>query len=260
MNYRILFFIAALILSIGIGGLFFLPVDETQDASPTTQAQPEIQKVPEVVIMTAVVNKNLSKGKLLQADDYTLSELTVEETSPLIQSNLKPFMEQSQSSSLQGFLLAENLTAGSLLSSHHLIAPNDDRFLISSLDPKQEVAYRIYLEASEQYILDTVRQGDNVSVFSQQQDLAQHNTDKKNLIKLVDNLTVLRVQALNSEKEASSSAQKPSYIGYLTVKIDARKVQTFYALEHRSKLVVLPSYQSEATNHRGSLIRKLRGQ
>lgn len=259
MNYRILFLLAGVVLAIGIGGLFFLPTEETSESQPSAP-QVEAVKVPEVVIMTAVVNKNLTKGKLLQAEDYTLSELTVEETSPLVKSDLKPFMEQAQSQSLQGFLVAENLTEGSLLSTNHLIAPNDDRFLISSLDPKQEVAYRIYLEASEQYLLDTLRQGDKVSIFNQQQDSTQRSTEKKNLVKLVDNLTVLRVQTLNNEKEESGNNQKQPYIGYLAVKINAQNVQTFYSLENRSKLIVLPSHRSEATNHRGTLIRKLRGQ
>lgn len=256
MNYRILFLLAGVVLSIGIVGLFFLPVEEADEGQKNVPAQ--VANVPEVVITTAVANKNLSKGNLLHADDYTLSTLTVEETSPLVQSNLQPFLEQTQSQTLQGFLLAENLTTGSLLSANQLIAPNDDRFLISSLDPSQEVAYRIYLEPSEQYILDTVRQGDSVSIFTQQQDLTRHNNDKKNLIKLVDNLTVLRLQTINAE--GSENNQKPAHIGYVTVKIDAQKVQKFYALENRSKLVVLPSHHSEATNHRGSLIRKLRGQ
>ncbi|QIM63970.1 flp operon protein C [Frederiksenia canicola] len=269
MNYRALFFLSIIILIIGVGGLFLLPSDEATQPTTTqteTQAAPESkEKVPEVVIMTAVANRELSKGILLQADDYTLSELKVEQTSPLVKSDLTQFIAGANATSLQGFLTNENITAGSLLSENNLISPEDSRFIISSLDSTQEVAYRIYIKDTEEYILDTLRQGDSVSVFNQQQDLDNKKTDKKNLIKLMDNLTVLQVKKNKvDEKKTDNSSittseRSEGYIGYVSVKINAKDVKKFYTLETKSKLIVLPSHQSEPTNHRGTLVRELRG-
>lgn len=268
MNYRALFLLSIIILIIGVGGLFLLPSDEATQPTTTqteNQAVPEPkEKVPEVVIMTAVANRELSKGILLQADDYTLSELKVEQTSPLVKSDLTQFMAGTNATSLQGFLTNENITAGSLLSENNLISPEDSRFIISSLDSTQEVAYRIYIKDTDEYILDTLRQGDSVSVFNQQQDLDNKKTDKKNLIKLMDNLKVLQVKKnkVEDKKEDNSgftSEPKEGYIGYVSVKINAKDVKKFYTLETKSKLIVLPSHQSEPTNHRGTLVRELRG-
>lgn len=269
MNYRALFFLSIIILIVGVGGLFLLPSSDepSSETSPTTQietpAKPE-EKVPEIVIITAVANRELPKGILLQAEDYTLSEIKVEQTSPLATSDLTPFMAEAKTTSLQGFLTNENISAGSLLSNNNLISPEDSRFLISSLNSKQEVAYRIYIGNTEEYILDTLRQGDSVSVFNQQQDLDNKKTDKKNLIKLMDNLKVLQVKKNKVDEQKTddsnlSSEKREGYLGYVSVKINAKDVKKFYTLENKSKLIVLPSHQSEPTNHRGTLVRELRG-
>ncbi|WP_373778489.1 SAF domain-containing protein [Glaesserella sp.] len=268
MNYRALFIISILILVIGVGGLFLLP---SSSEETTTQAPPpppvekvEEKKVIEVLVATAVTNRDLTKGTLLQADDYTLSQMKVEETSPLVQSDLTDLINRSETGSLQGFLVAENLTSGSLITKNSIISPDDSRFLISSLDPKQEVAFRVYIREPEQYILDTLRHGDFVSVFTQQPDSSSRkNTDKLNLIKLADNLRVLQVKIFKTDEvtESQNSVTKTNdYLGYVSIQVNAAKVKEFYSLESKPKLIVLPSHQEEKTNHRGTFVRELRGQ
>ncbi|VEI45930.1 flp operon protein C [Actinobacillus equuli] len=46
------------------------------------------------MITTATLNRDVTKGTLIQAEDYTLSELTVPETSPMISSDLKAYLKR----------------------------------------------------------------------------------------------------------------------------------------------------------------------
>lgn len=270
MNYRALFIISILILVVGVGGLFFLPSPSEETPAQTTEAPPpppppvevEEKKIVEVLVTTATANRDLKKGMLLQADDYTLSQVKVEETSPLVESDLSELIKSGDSGTLQGFLVAENLTSGSLLSKNNVISPNDTRFLISSLDPTQEVAYRIYIKEPEQYILDTLRQGDSVSIYNQQRDLDRSDTEKMNLVKLVDNLTVLQVKIFKTndvESQESGVIQNTDFLGYVAVKLNAAKLKELYSLENGSKLIVMPSHKAGPTNHRGAFVRELRG-
>ncbi|WGE68170.1 SAF domain-containing protein [Actinobacillus equuli subsp. haemolyticus] len=264
MNYRVLFIISTFILVIGFGGLFMLPnAEDSVPQSETAAASTETAKQPEVatkVITTATLNRDLSKGTLIQAEDYTLSELTVPETSPLLSSDLKNLLETATVPTLQGFVATENIKAGSLLQPELLITPDDPRFILFSINPHQEVAYRVYIQSAEQYILDSVRSGDSVSVFSQQTDLAHRERDQGSLVKLADNLTVLQVKTFTAEENKDSSEQKKDFLGYISLKVDAAMLKAFYSLDKQAKLIVLPTdAAAKAINHRGMFIRQLRG-
>ncbi|WP_150539634.1 flp operon protein C [Actinobacillus vicugnae] len=264
MNYRMLFIISTFILIIGFGGLFMLPdsedgaqVAETTATAPQT-TQPEVATK---VITTATLNRDLTKGVLIQAEDYTLTEFTVPETSPLLSADLKALLETAQTSSLQGFVTTENMKAGSLVQPTLLITPEDPRFILFSINPNQEVAYRVYIQSHEQYILDSVRSGDNVAIFSQQSDLAQRDRDQSSLVKLVDNLTVLQVKTFSAEETKQDTSQtKKDFVGYISVKVNASDLKAFYSLDKQAKLIVLPNdVATKAINHRGMFIRQLRG-
>ncbi|AIZ79019.1 SAF domain-containing protein [Actinobacillus equuli] len=263
MNYRVLFIISTFILVIGFGGLFMLPNAEDANQAESAAASAEAPKQPEVVtkvITTATLNRDVTKGTLIQAEDYTLSELTVPETSPMISSDLKSLLETANTPSLQGFVATENIKAGSLVQPELLVTPNDPRFILFSINPNQEVAYRVYIQNNEQYILDSVRSGDTVSVFSQQTDLAHRERDQGSLVKLVDNLTVLQVKTFTAEENKQDSSHNKDFLGYISLKVDASMLKAFYSLDKQAKLIVLPTdAAAKAINHRGMFIRQLRG-
>lgn len=79
------------------------------------------------------------------------------EDNPLVTNDLKDVILTAPSKSLQGYLVSENVKSGSLLSPDFIIAPNDSRFLLSNLDSRQEVAFRVYLRPDERYLLDSVK-------------------------------------------------------------------------------------------------------
>ena len=125
MNYRTLLIISLLILFVGVAGIMFLPSgDETPAQQATAQVEPE--KKEEKLILVAQLKRDVNKGRLLQAEDYALNEMTVTVDSPLVSNDLR---DLSVNNSLQGFLVSENLSSGSFLSPKALLSPNDPGFI-----------------------------------------------------------------------------------------------------------------------------------
>ena len=269
MNYRALFLVSILIIVIGLFGLWMMPSSEAPDpaqqsvdASATTVPPGEAAPKNEKIIIVAQASRDINQGTLLQAGDYVLNELNVTEDSPLIANDLKPMIEASRAQGLQGYLMAESVKSGSFLSPNTVVSPQDPRFLKSSLDPKQEVAYRIYVKAPERYLLDTLSSGEYVSIYSQQQD---PNSEKMNLFKVLDHILVLQVNTFNQNDEDNTGSQNDiysrDYVGYISIKTNANSVKNFYSLDKEAKLIALPSYtKDDKINYRGVYIRKLRGQ
>ncbi|MBN6075270.1 flp operon protein C [Aggregatibacter actinomycetemcomitans] len=275
MNYRTLLIISVLTLAVGIGGIMFMPTEsentENQQTN-TNQAQPEPQaeKKPEQLILIAELKKDISKGQLLQADDYALSEVSVTEDSPLIGNDLKAIVATNGIQGLQGYLMAENVKAGSLLSSKTIIGPSDPRFFTSSLDPNQEVAYRIYLKPGDDYILNTIHGGDYVVIYNQQIANDSRNTyDRRELVKISGKTLVLQSKSFveeaankpDDEKSSDGIPKNQEYAGYIALKVTGEQAKKFYSLDQGSKLVVLPAEDNDQDiDSRGVFIRKLRGQ
>lgn len=196
MNYRTLLIISVLTLAVGIGGIMFTPAFDNTENQQTiiinNQSVPEAEKKPEKLILTAELKNDVSKGHLLQADDYILNEISVPEDSTLVDNDLREATTKNGIQGLQGYLMAENVRAGSFLSNKSIISPNDPRFFTSSLNPNQEVAYRIYVRSGDDYILNTILSGDYVSVYSQQIASDSRNTyDRKDLVKVLGKAVVL---------------------------------------------------------------------
>ena len=272
MNYRVLFLVSLVILVVGVIGLVVFPSgsgEETPQAEiagqPDDTSAPAVEKPAERLITVAQLKRDIAQGTLLQAGDYELSELNVAEDSPLINNDLKSFFETSKTQSLQGYLMAESVKAESFITPAMVISPKDPRFLVSSLDPKQEVAYRIYVQPPERYILDTVNSGSYVSIYSQQNNGdSENNGERMDLVKLADNLLVLQVNIYEAQTEGNQGTENDNfrrdYLGYVNVKINAEQVKSLYTLDKTAKLIVLPTaVKDENINRRGALIRNIRG-
>ncbi|MGC6378266.1 flp operon protein C [Bisgaard Taxon 45] len=267
MNYRMLFIISLLTLVVGVGGILFMPTGDSSSVGEGGVAVSEAEKKPEKLITLAELKRDIHAGSLLQVEDYTLTEIKVTEDNPLINNDLTDVLALSKFKTLQGHLVAENLKSGSLLSSSVVISPNDTKFLLSSLDTKQEIAFRIYLKPTERYILDTLRTGDYVAVYNQKiaHRPREESIDKTALIQMINKLLVLQVKVFQILDEKNDSATKEDelageYIGYVSVKVNANQAKMFYELEKDSKLIILPSVnEAESSNNRGMFIRKLRG-
>ncbi|OOF69795.1 flp operon protein C [Rodentibacter caecimuris] len=265
MNYRMLFIISFLILAVGVGGILFIPSGNdgiganSQNNDSIKESQ---EKKVEKLIILAELKHDVIKGTLLQADDYSLNEINVSEDNPMVVYDLSEVIKDSPVT-LQGYLVNENLQGGSLLSSEKVISPNDPKFLISGINTKEEVAFRIYIKESERYLLDTVKGGDYVSIYSQyfSSDDMNNTRERSDLARIADRVLVLQAKAFNDEEIKNASSDSKDNFGYISVKVNVEQVAKIYKLYKESKLIVLPSEgKDKSSEHRGISIRKLRGQ
>lgn len=257
MNYRVLFIISFLILAMGLSGLFFMFPDENQTAPAQHQTageQPAAKR--QTAVLLAQTTRSVPQGALLQAGDYAFNELSVDSDDPRLTFDLKPLFENTDNYSLQGYLVKQPLQAGSFLSANLLLSPQHPDYLFSSLDPKREVPYRIYIRHGERYIFDSLKTGAVVSISSQQAMRGVNGT----LIRLIDNAVVLQTKIYTQEEQLLDKDR--NIFGYVTVKLDVEQMKKFYSLPKDAHLIVLPNNEPPqgATNHRGIYVRKLRGQ
>ncbi|MDG2952928.1 flp operon protein C [Exercitatus varius] len=257
MNYRVLFIISFLILAMGLSGLFFMFPDENQTAPAQNQTageQPAAKR--QTAVLLAQTTRSVAQGALLQAGDYAFNELSVDSDDPRLKFDLKPLFENTDNYSLQGYLVKQPLQAGSFLSANLLLSPQHPDYLFSSLDPKREVPYRIYIRHGERYIFDSLKTGAVVSISSQQAMRGVNGT----LIRLIDNAVVLQTKIYTQEEQLLDKDR--NIFGYVTVKLDVEQMKKFYSLPKDAHLIVLPNNElpQGATNHRGIYVRKLRGQ
>ncbi|MDG2955115.1 flp operon protein C [Bisgaard Taxon 10/6] len=257
MNYRVLFIISFLILAMGLSGLFFMFPDENQTAPAQHQTageQPAAKR--QTAVLLAQTTRSVPQGALLQAGDYAFNELSVDSDDPRLKFDLKPLFENTDNYSLQGYLVKQPLQAGSFLSANLLLSPQHPDYLFSSLDPKREVPYRIYIRHGERYIFDSLKTGAVVSISSQQAMRGVNGT----LIRLIDNAVVLQTKIYTQEEQLLDKDR--NIFGYVTVKLDVEQMKKFYSLPKDAHLIVLPNNEPPqgATNHRGIYVRKLRGQ
>lgn len=258
MNYRVLFIISFLIIGIGVSGLFLISSpDEGTGKELSVKPEPEKEKI---VITTARLNKPVEKGSLIQVSDYSLNELSVDIDDPLVNFNLHELIKASSHNGIQGYLILQNLEQGAFISPQNLLAPTDPSFLFSSINPSQEAAYKVYIDKSQSYILDTLLPGQYVSVYSRQD---AENTLNPDLLKIIDKSLVLYTQKYSDDKENNENPKKDDEIvGDVSLKLSSEQIKQLYSLPKDNLLVLLPTASEKAPEHinnKGVLIRKLRG-
>ncbi|MGR3808769.1 pilus assembly protein CpaB [Pasteurella testudinis DSM 23072] len=268
MNYRILFVISLIIIAVGFGGLFFIGDQQAaavpqngESAVQTDSEQPKEEKT----IMVAVASKALTAGQILTKGDYYLTEMKVDVADSdrllTLKSDLLSLLENQSTLSLEGFLLTQNVVAEQRLNSDMLIAPQDSRFLLESLEQGQ-LAYRIYIRLEHQFLLDSLSAGESVSLYARHKNyqLSRENKDNLRMDEVLTNLEVLKIERFTDDNQAGNSAFQKDYAGYISVKISTEQLVPLQRLPSEKVLFPLPKAKSETRlNSRGAAIRALRG-
>ncbi len=258
MNYRLLFILSFLILGVGIAGLFVM--DNDNPVKQQVVAQLPVAKEKDVVITTAIAERDVKKGQLISADDYKISNVTIQvkdgddtpDKTPQLAFNLRSMIADGGTGSLVGFLAKENIAKGSLIEPAVILSPKAPDFILSSLNPAEDVAYSLPVGASNAYLLDTLKTGAYVSLFAS---FKQANGDQMqgNLVKVVDYVPVLRVTQSEQKDEKNSSA------GVLILKLSVKQLEQLFKLPQDATLLALPADKPQPVQQRGLLIRQLRG-
>lgn len=261
MNYRMLFFISILIIGIGVGGLFMMEKQSAEvDVIPQTT---DIQSAPPATennIKVAVANRALKAGDILRRQDYNLVEVKSLPNNKA--ADLMQFFSEGQTPSLDGFLLKQDIAAGEQINGDMLISPNDEQFFIESVD-KNEVAFRVYVKVENQFLLDTLKAGDIVSLYAQQPDYqaSRENREGLRFDELLKNLMILKVERFIQNDETPQDSIYKNYVGYISLKMPAEQLLSIFKLPQKRDLLVLPKEDKpiKDINSRGLSIRALRG-
>ena len=268
MNYRVLFIISFLILVLGVAGLFWEPSNQNNATQPQKVSTiAKIEKSHKVVITTAEALKDLKAGQILSADDYKIKEITVDvldsatEPHELDRYSLKSLFstdkkEEKVKRTLQGFLITENISQGSLMNPQSLIAPNNPKFLLSSLDAKKEVAFVVPIHFKDAFILKTLKSGDYISVYSKQSGQDRANANKNALVKTLDHILVLQINRPTKEEQENKNN---TTAGNVVLKLSTEQAKELYSLPKEASIMLLPSEKEEKTDSKGNFIRNLRG-
>lgn len=266
MNYRLLFFMAFLILGVGLAGLFMM--DKENQVAVAQQAV-AVQSEPEVVykdvtITTVTVNRDIVKGTLLTPEDYQTSTMTLKvkegednkEKTPQMGFDMNEAINSNKNGSIEGFVVKENLKKDSMIRPEQILSYDHEDFVAYALDDKKEVAYSIKLGDKTAYLLTSLKSGMIVSLYAQIEEESGGRL-KGGLIKLIDKVTILRVEKPQLFKEQEQQSNSPKE-GNVILKLLVEDLQKIYQLPLGVKILPIPA-TDEPVGQRGLLIRQLRG-
>lgn len=257
MNYRALFLISFIILTVAIVGLLFISSDAEEGAP--NESEPVVERVvakpvddKSMSITEVVAKRDLYKGEILQPEDFEVIDREVPQSNKGYATDLTAVLSGTRDRSLQGFLMARSVVAGKPLLELDVISPEDDRFVRKSVNPKEEVAYSLCVQGSEQYLLDTLDVGSAVDIYQR----SQRDQLAAELNKLAGNLDVLQIKRLEVSESSGNDSTK-SCVAYVRLKMNLAQARTVY--QAMGDKILLPAQETLPLEKHGTSIRSLRG-
>ncbi|CRG49105.1 hypothetical protein [Yersinia wautersii] len=204
MNRKFLILFSLLIVAIGISGILLNPDKEI----PELLNQAEKRKERNIVL--AQTRHDLTAGRLISKEDYSLQNIIVDESSDLVKNDLshghridgdringdRTDDDRTDDHRLDGHLLKNNILAGSYLTDEMLISPSSREF--SRLNLKHgEIIYKFYITEKNEYLLKTLNPGDFLSF--------QLLTLETNKTKGMENGIAIDSKSMNSKQKQKYS-------------------------------------------------------
>ncbi|SUB31778.1 Flp pilus assembly protein RcpC/CpaB [Yersinia pseudotuberculosis] len=204
MNRKFLILFSLLIVAIGISGILLNPDKEIPELLTQTEKRKERN------IVLAQTRHDLTAGRLISKEDYSLQNIIVDESSDLVKNDLshghridgdsidgdRTADDRTHDHRLDGHLLKNNILAGSYLTDEMLISPSSREF--SRLNLKHgEIIYKFYITEKNEYLLNILNPGDVLSF--------QLLTLETNKIKGMENGIAIDSKSMNSKQKQKYS-------------------------------------------------------
>ncbi|AJJ02795.1 putative membrane protein [Yersinia pseudotuberculosis] len=199
MNRKFLILFSLLIVAIGISGILLNPDKEIPELLTQTEKRKERN------IVLAQTRHDLTAGRLISKEDYSLQNIIVDESSDLVKNDLSHGHridgdsidgDRTHDHRLDGHLLKNNILAGSYITDEMLISPSSREF--SRLNLKHgEIIYKFYITEKNEYLLNTLNPGDVLSF--------QLLTLETNKIKGMENGIAIDSKSMNSKQKQKYS-------------------------------------------------------
>ncbi|WP_174889282.1 hypothetical protein [Candidatus Williamhamiltonella defendens] len=268
MNYRVVLLFSILIIVIGVFGLLTNNKDDKKDLITNDT---NVINEKKVYVLLAKAKENLAIGALLNKKDYILSHQELPESSPLVKNNLSPL------SSIEGFLLKNNLEKNAYITRKMIAEPESPDFIKFNLESGKMI-YTFEIGKKNQYLLNLFHPGDHVSLQlrtaessnSNQINNPDHISIKSNnsstnnnqdyvLTKIIPDIQIVSIKKYSDEESSKINKNNKNYtLGYIDVSIKVSDLETIFMTEQSGDLILVPMKGSSQENKLSTIMPKLK--
>ena len=268
MNRKFLILFSLLIVAIGISGILLNPDKEI----PELLNQAEKRKERNIVL--AQTRHDLTAGRLISKEDYSLQNIIVDESSDLVKNDLshghridgdringdRTDDDRTDDHRLDGHLLKNNILAGSYLTDEMLILPSSREF--SRLNLKHgEIIYKFYITEKNEYLLKTLNPGDFLSfqlltletnktkgmengIAIDSKSMNSKQRQKYSLNNVIPDMPILSIKTYSPEelsvKNNKNNKTEEYSLGYIEVIMKIQDLEFIHTVEKAGEVFLTP--------------------
>ena len=268
MNRKFLILFSLLIVAIGISGILLNPDKEI----PELLNQAEKRKERNIVL--AQTRHDLTAGRLISKEDYSLQNIIVDESSDLVKNDLshghridgdringdRTDDDRTDDHRLDGHLLKNDILAGSYLTDEMLISPSSREF--SRLNLKHgEIIYKFYITEKNEYLLKTLNPGDFLSfqlltletnktkgmengIAIDSKSMNSKQRQKYSLNNVIPDMPILSIKTYSPEelsvKNNKNNKTEEYSLGYIEVIMKIQDLEFIHTVEKAGEVFLTP--------------------
>lgn len=273
MNRKFLILFSLLIVAIGISGILLNPDKEI----PKLLTQTEKRKERNIVL--AQTRHDLTAGRLISKEDYSLQNIIVDESSDLVKNDLshghridsdsidgdsidgdRTADDRTHDHRLDGHLLKNNILAGSYITDEMLISPSSREF--SRLNLKHgEIIYKFYITEKNEYLLNTLNPGDVLSfqlltletnktkgmengIAIDSKSMNSKQRQKYSLNNVIPDMPILSIKTYSPEelsvKNNKNNKTEAYALGYIEVIMKIQDLEFIHTVEKAGEVFLTP--------------------
>lgn len=263
MNRKFLILFSLLIVAIGISGILLNPDKEIPELLTQTEKRKERN------IVLAQTRHDLTAGRLISKEDYSLQNIIVDESSDLVKNDLSHGHridgdsidgDRTHDHRLDGHLLKNNILAGSYITDEMLISPSSREF--SRLNLKHgEIIYKFYITEKNEYLLNTLNPGDVLSfqlltletnktkgmengIAIDSKSMNSKQRQKYSLNNVIPDMPILSIKTYSPEelsvKNNKNNKTEAYSLGYIEVIMKIQDLEFIHTVEKAGEVFLTP--------------------
>ncbi|AYM91962.1 hypothetical protein D9980_16055 [Serratia sp. 3ACOL1] len=245
MSHRTLLILSVLLLAVGVVGI----VCNKNETIVKTEIPPSSTK--ERKIQVAVANNALQLREILRAEDYKISTITI----PAESTDNRDISSYSKGD-ISGFLIRNNVEAGSVLTAELLESPESPTFFQHAIK-SDEIPYPLIINSIDSYLLSLLHSGDSISLYLryskgsekktgggaviQEVSGAMRSESEKKLDLIFSRLKVLEVKPVEKHNSIDAPfAGDEKKVGTIAVKVSTKQYAQLKVIEGKGELIIIP--------------------
>ncbi|WP_016588701.1 hypothetical protein, partial [Yersinia pestis] len=208
-------------------------------------------------------------GTLISKEDYSLQNITVDESSDLVKNDLSHGHridgdsiadDRTHDHKLDGHLLKNNILAGSYIIDEMLISPDSREF--SRLNLKHgEIIYKFYITEKNEYLLNTLNPGDFLSfqlltletnktkgmengIAIDSKSMSSKQRQKYSLNNVIPDMPILSIKTYSPEelsvKNNKNNKTEEYSLGYIEVIMKIQDLEFIHTVEKAGEVFLTP--------------------